>query len=110
MSIKKEGKLQCDLRTANFIISRYSGASACCPFFTLLIAIFQFIVGGFAARRRKTRSVLAKTPTTESKIAIAFSVFISILRAENRRLQGVLAKQGDYENENCDVLHNSRKQ
>ena len=35
------------------------------------IAIFQFIVGDFAARRRKTRSVLAKTTTTKSKIAIS---------------------------------------
>ena len=32
--------------------------------------IDKFIVWGFAARRRKTRNVLAKTPTTESKIAI----------------------------------------
>ena len=39
------------------------------------IAIFQFIVGGFAARRRKTRSILAKTPTTKSKIAIVMSLF-----------------------------------
>ena len=41
------------------------------------IAIFQLIVGGFAARRCKTRSVLAKTPTTKSKIAIKIAKNIS---------------------------------
>jgi len=42
-----------------------------------IVAIFQFIVGGFVARGRKTRSVLAKTSTTKSKIAILWSARIN---------------------------------